>query len=590
MRKALQYILSLYCLMHLGQASLEGDEIPKYELRSVWVATAAGLDFPKTTDPSVQQTALRNIIRWSKELGLNAVVFQVVARGDAMYPSDRLPWAWRLTGGQLGTDPGWDPLAFAIEETHALGMEFHAWYNVFRYGDTGEADKRTGAEPPHVADAHPEWIQVVGTEIWLNPGIPDARAWSVGNVIEIVENYDIDAIHFDFIRYPSGGFSSDANTKLTYNPKNIALLSDWRRDNVSEFVRDVAAAIRNTKPWVKIGSTPVGHYKTSGGWAALYGYSDVFQDSRLWLQEGNNDYLAPQIYWAIGTATDAPRYEWLVNDWMSETYDRHVYIGVAAYKTNVYVEIPAEIDTARAHGAHGQVYFRYDFVSSGTPFGNRYNTPALVPVMEWRDEIFNPPVSPVNVRNEWIAENRLRIEWDSPDVPEEGDTLRRYAVYRINSPNPPVFPDDLEDGRNLIALSGMTYIEDALEPAAEPYHYFVTTLNRNFNESDPGNIVTVTATSVPGPPSIAHTFELRQNYPNPFNPSTIISFSIPEQSHVSLRVYDMLGREVGVLVDEVKTEGVHSVTFHADDLASGMYIYRLTAGDHNSVKRMVLVR
>ncbi|MEK9138198.1 MAG: T9SS type A sorting domain-containing protein, partial [Bacteroidota bacterium] len=83
---------------------------------------------------------------------------------------------------------------------------------------------------------------------------------------------------------------------------------------------------------------------------------------------------------------------------------------------------------------------------------------------------------------------------------------------------------------------------------------------------------------------------LLQNYPNPFNPSTTMRYDLPEQSHVALKIYDLLGREVGILVDEVEGAGSKSVQFDASRLASGVYFYRLSAAAFVQTKKLILVR
>jgi len=85
-------------------------------------------------------------------------------------------------------------------------------------------------------------------------------------------------------------------------------------------------------------------------------------------------------------------------------------------------------------------------------------------------------------------------------------------------------------------------------------------------------------------------FAVAQNYPNPFNPTTTINFALPEASHVKLVVYDLQGRMVAELVNGTRDAGVHEVTWDASDLASGLYFYRITAGDFNAVKKMMLVK
>src|SRR5690606_40682783 len=105
---------------------------------------------------------------------------------------------------------------------------------------------------------HTEWIKTYPwtgpiRDYWINPADPDAREWLLGNILEIVENYDIDAIHFDFIRYPENGFSDDHISKTAW-PNGKASIFDWRRENINIFVREVYAAVKEAKPWVKVGS------------------------------------------------------------------------------------------------------------------------------------------------------------------------------------------------------------------------------------------------------------------------------------------------------------------------------------------------
>ncbi len=86
------------------------------------------------------------------------------------------------------------------------------------------------------------------------------------------------------------------------------------------------------------------------------------------------------------------------------------------------------------------------------------------------------------------------------------------------------------------------------------------------------------------------SFNLSQNYPNPFNPSTTIHYSIPEQSTVTLEIFDVLGRRVKVLVREHKNAGNYKIEFRSQNLSSGIYFYRIKAGDFIDTKKMILLR
>ncbi len=567
--------------------SADSPEIPKHEFRSVWVATVVndwtGIGWPPPEE------MMNNILDRAERLGLNAIVLQVVGRGDAIYPSERLPWSHVMIPPS-GAYPDWDALQMWIDATHARGMELHAWFNVYMvaYGNTRDSDRE---DQLHVKYSNPEWMAyniVNGDSVmttWLNPGHPEARAWQVGNVMELVENYDIDAIHFDYIRYDNSGFNTDAATMQQYNEDNIGNLADWRRHNINTFVKEVYEGIQERKPWVKVGAAPVGHYNTQSadGWAGFWGYNSAFQDSRHWAEQGHIDYIAPQIYWTIGTP---PRFEYIVGDWVqNRKNDRHLYIGTNPANDDVRREIGRQIDTTRARGAEGQLHFRYRSISqSWTIFSGRYDNKAIIPVMPWRsmnvpNEVRELAASPGNFQ--------VQLNWDKPESRDE-DARYRYAVYRVDAGDQRPASEVIGDASHLLILTGLTSFTDAFEPDkyGNEYRYIVTALSRNNVESDPVEQQAV-VTSADGEPAIAAAFELHQNYPNPFNPETVISFRLPEANQVRLAVYDVLGREVAVLVDQTLSSGTHSVTFEAGSMATGVYIYRLTAGDFTQSRKML---
>ena len=601
-------LLSCIALLYLGMAipiqaqvvQNESPEPPKKEFRSFWLATAGGMDWPpNTTDANTQREALRDIIHNAKAMGLNAVVFQVVPRGDAFYESERLPWSSFLTGGPNvgipGKDPGWNPLEFAIEEAHKLGLELHAWYNVYM-ANREEYDRSPDSDPPHVYYSHPEWIEQVpqsagGVWNWLNPAIPEAREWIVGNVVEIVENYDVDAVHFDFIRYGTN-YERDDSLMQVYNPAELTNISDWRRENINMFVRDVYAAVKDVKPWVKVGSTPVGHYRTSGGWAAGYGYSQYYQDSRRWAEEGVHDYVAPQLYWDIGAPGDggshAPRFEWLVDDWTSDMRGRHYYIGTGPYRVEIKPQISAQIDTVRNSTAPGHMHFSYRNILDD-PFGDSYRSLAIVPPMPWMSMRMPDRVNDlVHV----VTGNNVTITWEEP-TPGRGETdpFFRYVVYRAKASE--VISDQaiIDNPAFMVDITGERTFMD--EPDAgsegEDYIYYVTALSRNNVE---GDFVKVEASVVSAEDQglVAQSFELEQNYPNPFNPATEIRFTIPAAGQVQLTVFDVLGREVAVLVNQELAAGAHTATFDAAGLTSGIYLYRLETAGQQMTRKMMLVK
>lgn len=596
-------------------------DAPKHEFRSIWIATVPGAtDWPKGNTTVQKQENLRNIIKAHVDANMNAIVFQAVGRGDAMYQSQRLPWNISLEG--IGVDPGWDPLQFVIDEAKKYGLEVHAWYNVFNVGNVASRPAyETTSDPAHISKAHPEWVNDFGTGIWMNPGIPEARQWAVENVVEIVQNYDIDAVHFDFARYPEA-FPGDTQ-RFQENNNGMNTLADWRRNNINQFQRDVYTAVQEIKPWVKVGTTPVGHYQLSqwpqpwsencpyfseGGpcaWAAMLAYSQVYQDAVAWINEGINDYIAPQLYWAIGPP--GPHFEFLARDWkrLSEPSGRHVYIGVGPYQTavgnNVAAEVATQVDTIRVNNHAGHMFFRFDqTIHTGPPDFRTlrskidYQHRALVPSMDWKDTDVPPAVQIERVFPlASIADdgNDLTLNWDAPSfVTASGDTKLSYAIYRVASDIYPDIESAMADPANLYALTGETSFTDRITEAGN-YFYFVTAYSRNWVEGAPSNVYEhYTATSIDETDQIAAGFKLEQNYPNPFNPSTQIRFTLGQATQATLTVYDIMGRVVATLVDQSMPAGSHSAVFNAANLSSGVYIYTLQAGDFVQTNKMLLVK
>jgi uncharacterized lipoprotein YddW (UPF0748 family) len=175
---------------------------PKEEVRAVWLTTAFGLDWPKSYNKEIQKEEIINILDELKDANFNTVMLQVRARGDLIYPSKIEPWAKSLTG-ELGNDPGYDPLKFIIAEAHKRGIEIHAWWNVYKvYGKGMPAETL----PEHPVLKYPDFCSEYRDEWWMDPGIPAVRKYLLNVIMEMVRNYDIDGINLDYLRYPNKDF------------------------------------------------------------------------------------------------------------------------------------------------------------------------------------------------------------------------------------------------------------------------------------------------------------------------------------------------------------------------------------------------
>lgn len=570
---------------------------PFFETRAVWLATVLrDGNWPTTGAPPDQQAeALRGIIRQAHAMGINTFFMQVVARGDAMYPSARLPWSALLKGP--GEDPGYDPLAVALEEAHRLGMELHAWFNVFRIGDTSTLSQFENIDDPqHVGFAQPGWVHELGAQVWLDPSSVEARDWLVGNVLEIVENYDIDGIHFDFIRYPQGGFPED-EANFQFDNRGFADLPDWRRGNVNAFVESVSAAISSAKPWVKIGSAPLGNYRETSAWPAFWAYSDAYQESRLWLENGWHDYLAPQIYFSTGTDPEgtntfsSPDFTVLVNEWVDESANRPIIAGMGVYKPTEgrfpASDLPVQIDHAREAGAAGQAAFRFDhLVEYADLITAKYPYPALPVAMQHRFEAAAPTV-PSGLVVSGASGNRVMLSWLA-SAGAAADPLRSYVILRRQDA-PPV-ANEAADLLVVVDGTQLTFTDSTVTPG-QTYYYSVaarSALGVVSSPSDPVSSQVITAIVSEGQDNRATT--IVSVFPNPASQNAQVVYYLDAPANVEIILYDTIGRRANRLHTGQSVAGTHRLDVSTGHLANGVYQVVLRAGTATSTWPLMINR
>ncbi len=466
---------------------------PKRDLRGAWVSTVSNIDWPssRTLTTAQQQAGLLRILDTLKNTGINTVFLQIRPEADALYASTIDPWSYWLTNSQ-GTAPSpfWDPLAFAIEESHKRGMQLHAWINPYR---AKQSTPTLAAN--HVVNLHPDWAFVSGTATLLNPGLPAVRNYLSQVIGDIATRYDIDGIHFDDYFYPYAGMTGqDAQTFIDYNPTNIATIEDWRRDNVNQLIAKIydtlavvnAAANRN----IVFGVSPFGIWKsgTPAGISGTSSYSVVYCDPIAWMQAGKVDYLAPQLYWKITGPQD---YNILSKWWNDQgvLYNRHIYPGLALYKMNdannwAASEIQNQIDINRA-GSHeqtkGQILFSTAQLMNNSKSiktmlqANQYKYKAMAPALPWKDAVC--PNAPINIRQELDT-----LRWDVPAPAADGDLPKRYAVYRFESMGEAT--TNLNDASKLYAVVYGNAV--GILPADLNKYFAVTSLDKFNNESEVG--------------------------------------------------------------------------------------------------------
>lgn len=399
-----------------GAASLDAPPAIRREFRGVWVATVGNIDWPSRPGLTTaeQQAELVTLLDSAVSLHLNAVVLQVRPAADALYASKIEPWSEFITGTEgQAPSPWYDPLAFAVREAHARGLELHAWFNPYRAGTPAQKSRHAAN---HVSRTMPAVVKQYGPYLWMDPAEPTVRRRTVRVVLDVVRRYDIDGVHIDDYFYPYQEYDRrgavidfpDARSWRRYRRAGGKLgRDDWRRHNVDLLVHELYEGIHDIKPWVKFGVSPFGIWRP-GNPPSITGfdaYTRLYADSRKWLRNGWVDYYTPQLYWPIA---DIPHsYSTLLDWWVSQNV-RHRNIWPGQYTNKAGAngesgwraqEILDQIGATRAEaGATGNVHF------SGRAFlenpdslheklrAGPYADLALVPASPWLDR--TPPAAP----------------------------------------------------------------------------------------------------------------------------------------------------------------------------------------------------
>jgi uncharacterized lipoprotein YddW (UPF0748 family) len=371
---------------------------PLREFRGVWVATVANIDWPSKPGLSTaeQKKELLALLDRTVQLKLNAVIFQVRPACDAMYASKIEPWSEYLTGTMgKAPQPFYDPLAFAIEQAHARGLELHAWFNPYR---AHHFQSISPLSANHISKTRPSLVRHYGKYLWLDPGERDVQEYSLSVVMDVVKRYDVDGIHFDDYFYPyeeKGGDGKDMDfpdeaSWRKFGAGGRLSREDWRRDNVNQFVERVYKSIKAVKPWVKFGISPFGIWRP-GNPPQIRGfdaYTRLFADSRKWLMNGWLDYLAPQLYWAIDAKEQS--FPVLLNWWTQQNpKDRQIVAGIAASSAGKWKpdEIPNQIRlTRRLNGASGYILYSLKSLQNNPALAEKLQDyvnvqPVLVPAL-----------------------------------------------------------------------------------------------------------------------------------------------------------------------------------------------------------------
>lgn len=378
---------------------------PEPELRGMWAdAFHEGFKSAAQVDAMVARALAGNY---------NAIFPEILAYHDNATSAHGAYWNSAIVPKAPDIAGGFDPLAYLVQQAHGAGIEVHPWLVTYRVSTSWPPAGNT------IIASNPEWISVldsdmgsgpqpVGGHYLLDPGSPDVQEYLISIVREIVTNYEVDGIHWDYIRYTTDDAGYPAYTWYDNSGlerfkritgyvgtpgTNDSQWDDFRRREVTELVRramvEVAIAdnprqpLRHTAALITQGGAPT-NFEQTASWSAY------FQDWKLWMDESYLDAAIPMTYY------DENVYPAWYRDWVDQALiwvpDRHVFTGPGIYK-NTFADSATQIDYARSAGADGIVTYSYAVTSSAGVDWTWYNytgsniftTPAPLPDMPWRD-------------------------------------------------------------------------------------------------------------------------------------------------------------------------------------------------------------
>ncbi len=475
----MKHICSIIFVLCLSWSTVLYAETPKREFRATWFTTVTNIDWPGsvhriTADDKrqrekqiqAQKTSMEYYFNQLVKGNMNAVMFQVRSLCDAMYPSSYEPWSASLTGTR-GKDPGYDPLAYAVEQAHARGLELHIWVNPYRYETTAGVYGDEDTIRKNMGDYLLTYNNGSFKGTILDPGEPEVRAYVVKIIQEIVEKYDIDGVIFDDYFYPWGGTTTeDAETVQKYKPAGQNT-DDWRRENVDKLIKDVYDMIQSKKPWVRLGMGPGGIWSTNSSVASKYGlqvpkvhvggantYSSLYANTVEWMKQGIVDYVAPQIYWSTTNAN------WdfdVLSAWWNSVAKRfsdelpgeqkvHYFSANDDYDSwatprEMGLEVEANRRTDALGGTGAVFYNTKNFVNKeiNTYLAeNQFSTEALPPAMDWKATTALD--APTN-----LAIEGTTLTWTHPSAP-------RFTIYAYPKGSATV-EEALKQAANLLGVS-----------------------------------------------------------------------------------------------------------------------------------------
>lgn len=634
MSRMKKYLMSLVFLFLISDAAAQ----PLQELRGVWLTNVDSyvLYTPK---------AIADAMDYLAGMGINVVFPVVWNKGYTLYPSKIMDSLFKAPILPGFANP--DPLKNVIIEAHRNGIEVIPWWE---FGFSSSYSMSGG----HIIKKFPDWackdasgkLVVKNGFDWMSGINPDVQNFMISLISEVLNNYDTDGVQGDD-RLPGmpveGGYDSltvamykdennGAEPPANYNDANW---KKWRAGKLNQFFKRLRDTVKTKGSSLIVASAPSVY---------PWGYDNYLQDSKTWVDSSIVDNFIPQLY---RQTLDSYRTELYYSLSYVPAAKRNIFFAGILAKSGSYVMtdnlLLESIKYNRQMKVNGETFFFYEALRANnnklgdTLKATYYAQPAALPYRNgnvWRPKalLLNEDELAVTRNGNW---SQYGVMGYKPNIYRTNDTVSYasisykfnvqneawYSLYSYIVPNV-IFSNNAnytvfsagdsssviinqQDSKN----SGWVKVKDVYLYKGEntvvkldnknltPGKYvqadaMMLQLNRKLS---PNVIITSVNNNQGGNNTIPAGFSLSQNYPNPFNPSTRVNYYVPKNSLVTLKIYDILGREVSTLINEEKQAGSYTVEFNAENissknLSSGVYFYQLKAGDFSDTKKMLLLK
>ncbi|SJZ51893.1 Uncharacterized lipoprotein YddW, UPF0748 family [Porphyromonas circumdentaria] len=399
------------------------------EIRAVWLTTIYGLDWPRThaQTPEAMKRQREELCHILDRLALsnfNTVFLQVRLRGDLLYTSDIEPMASVLTG-RRNAHLDYDPLSFAIEECHKRGLTLHAWIVTLPIG----TDKHVrNLAPKGVWARHRSWCIAHRGEWYLDPGLPEVRKYIASLSTDLVKRYDVDGIHFDYIRYPEHVASfRDHASYLKYGKGKDK--NSWRQENISSLLKETAQSVRSVKPHVLISAATLGKFRTlpdypKVGWTCR---ESVFQDPLRWHKEGSVDFIVPMMYYKDHL------FDPFLFDWKKQIPSLPIVAGLGVYRVDDNSRwnpstIAQQMELSNRQKMAGVCFYREENIRPRRKgvdqiIARHFSSP--VRMYPFKNKALDVPPAPTNLRLKKINGKEVQISW------KMAGTWQEKSIYNL---------------------------------------------------------------------------------------------------------------------------------------------------------------